>query len=72
VARGSDWHAGPIVVAIAMTLRLSDIRADPASAFSSLLKPNDKDGLFGTLMHVCVGTLFTALPIAWACFLALT
>jgi hypothetical protein len=55
-----------------MTLRPSEIISDPASAFSSLLKPNDKDGFFGTLMHVCVGALFTALPVAWACFLALT
>ena len=63
--------SGPIVIAIAMTLRPSDVLANPASAFRSLLKLNDKDGVLGTVMHVCVGTLFTALPVAWACYLAL-
>lgn len=71
-ARQADRDAGPIVAAVFMTLRVSEVKSDPAAAFKSLLKPNDKDGLFGTVMHLCVGALFTALPIAWACFLALT
>ena len=54
-----------------LTLRPSELKANPIAAFSSLLKPNDKDGVFGTAMHLGVGALFTALPIAWACFLAL-
>lgn len=70
--RQADRDAGPIVAAVFMTLRVSEVKSDPASAFRSLLKPHDKDGLFGTALHLCVGVLFTALPIAWACFLALT
>jgi hypothetical protein len=54
-----------------MTLRLSDVVANPSAALASLLKPNDKDGFLGTLMHVALGALFTAVPIAWACYLAL-
>ena len=63
--------AGPIVAAIAMTLPLADTLASPASAVRSLLHPFEKDGCLGTVMHVGIGTLFTALPIAWACYLAL-
>ena len=63
--------AGPIVAAIIMTLPLADALTSPALALRSLLHPFEKDGCLGTLMHVGVGTLFTALPIAWGCYLAL-
>lgn len=70
-AAASRRATGPIVIAIVLTLRPSDVAADPAAALRALLKPNDNDGFFGSLLHVGVGTAFTALPIAWACYLAL-
>jgi hypothetical protein len=56
-----------------MSLRPSDLLSNPSAAFRSLLTPSDKDGALslGTVMHVTVGAVFTALPVAWACYLAL-
>jgi hypothetical protein len=62
---------GPIVVAVVMALRPSEVLKSPSSAFRSLLEPNLRDGLIANALHVAIGALFTALPIAWACYLAL-
>lgn len=55
--------AGPVVVACAMTVVQKGV--------GGLLQPFQKQSFFANAVHVVVGQLFCALPVAWFCYLCL-